>query len=56
MINLKENIKRHSYTVRLNPDLWKQLKHLAVDEKRSVSELVEEGIKKLLTHPKWRKD
>ena len=46
------NIKRESTTVRLNPDLLKQLKHFAVDENKSVSELVEEGIRLFLQKQK----
>ena len=44
--------KRESRTVRLNPELLKQLKHLAVDENKTVSELVEEGIQLLLRKQK----
>ena len=40
--------KRESYSVRLRPGLIKQLKHLAVDEKKTVSQLIEEGIEALL--------
>ena len=44
MAKAKDNLKRESYSVRLNPDLLIQLKHIAVDEKKTISELIEEGI------------
>ncbi len=47
MAKPKDDIKRESYSVRLRPDLIKQLKHLAVDEDKAVSELIEEGIEEL---------
>ncbi len=40
----KKDIKRQSYSVRLNPELIQQLKHVAVDEKKTVSQLIEDGI------------
>lgn len=39
-----KDIKRDSYSVRLNPDLIKPLKHIAIDQNKTVSELIEEGI------------
>jgi hypothetical protein len=44
MAKAKDNHKRESYSVRLNPDLLIQIKHIAVDEKKTISELIEEGI------------
>ena len=44
----KDGSERVTYSVRLNPDLLKQLKHLAVDENKTVGELIEEGIKVVL--------
>lgn len=44
----KDGSERVTYSVRLNPDLLKQLKHLAVDENKTVGELIEEGIKVIL--------
>jgi len=41
-------VKRESCSVRLKPDLIRQLKHLAIDEKKTVSGLIEEGIENLL--------
>jgi hypothetical protein len=48
MVKTKDNIKRESYSVRLRPNLITELKHLAVDEKKAVSLLIEEGITMLL--------
>lgn len=44
MVRPKKDIKRESYSVRLNPELIRQLKHIAVDEKKTISQLIEEGI------------
>jgi hypothetical protein len=41
----KEGTTRATYSVRLNPDLLRLLKHIAVDENRHVGELLEEGIR-----------
>lgn len=48
MVKAKDDIKRESYSVRLDPDLIRELKHVAVDEKKPVSTLVEEGIRDVL--------
>ena len=48
MVKPKDDAKRESYSVRLRPKLIKQLKHLAVDENKAVSQLIEEGIEDLL--------
>ncbi|MDH4232893.1 MAG: ribbon-helix-helix domain-containing protein [Nitrospirota bacterium] len=48
MVKAKDDITRESYSVRLNPDLISRLKHLAVDEKKPISQLIEEGIEDLL--------
>ncbi len=48
MVRAKDDITRESYSVRLNPELIRQLKHLAVDERKPVSQLIEEGIEELL--------
>ena len=48
MVKAKDAIKRESYSVRLNPKLITELKHIAVDEKKPVSILIEEGIKLLI--------
>jgi predicted transcriptional regulator len=47
-VKAKDGSERVTYSVRLNPDLLKQLKHLAVDENKTVGELIEEGIKVIL--------
>jgi len=48
MVKAKDDIPRESYSVRLKPELVRQLKHLAVDERKPVSQLIEEGIEELL--------
>ena len=51
MVKAKDAVKRESYSVRLDPLLVTELKHVAVDEKKPVSMLIEEGIKLMLkTH------
>lgn len=45
MVKAKDNVKRESYSVRIDPVLIQELKHLAVDEKKPVSTLIEEGVK-----------
>lgn len=51
MVRAKDTVKRESYSVRLDPLLVTELKHIAVDEKKPVSILIEEGIKLMLkTH------
>ncbi len=44
MVKPKDDAKRESYSVRIKPDLLLLVKHLAVDERKTVSELIEEGI------------
>ncbi len=48
MVKAKDDIRRESYSVRLDPDLIRELKHIAVDEKKPISTLIEEGIKLVL--------
>jgi predicted transcriptional regulator len=48
MVKATDEEKRESYSVRLRPDLIQKVKHLAVDEKKSVSQIIEEGIEDLL--------
>ena len=48
MAKAKDGATRQAYTVRLKPELLKALKHLAVDENKTVGELIEEGILPLL--------
>jgi hypothetical protein len=49
LVKAKDSVKRESYSVRLDPLLVTQLKHIAVDEKKPISMLIEESIKILLT-------
>jgi hypothetical protein len=44
----KDGTTRATYSVRLNPDLLRVLKHIAVDEDKSVGELLEEGMKAVI--------
>jgi hypothetical protein len=55
MVKARENLPRVTYSMRLKPDLLKQLKHVAVDEEKTVGELVEEGISLVLEKRKHRK-
>lgn len=55
MVKSKDDIKRVTYSVRLDPELLKELKHLCVDENRPIGELIEEGIKLLLAKRKDKK-
>ncbi len=48
MAKRKSATIRATYSVRLNPDLLTMLKHIAVDERTSVGELLEEGIKAVI--------
>jgi len=40
----KGDIQRETFSIRLQPDLVPKLKHLAIEEKLTLSDLVEEGI------------
>ena len=51
-MKIKDGTKREAYSVRLNPDLVTELKHLAVDQRKTLSELIEEGIKAVLANYK----
>lgn len=51
----KDGAERVTYSIRLKPDLLTQLKHMAIDEKKTVGELVEEGIKVLIANREKRK-
>jgi hypothetical protein len=48
MTRQKDGTIRATYSVRLNPDLLRLLKHIAVDEKTSIGELLEEGIRAVI--------
>ena len=44
----KDAVKKKQSGVRLDPELMKRLKHLAVDMERSFNSLIEEAIEDLL--------
>jgi len=48
MVKSKDDIKRESYSVRIDPALIQELKHVAVDQKKPVSTLIEEGVRLVL--------
>ena len=48
MVKMKTRMARQAYSMRIDPQLLKQLKHLAVDEEKAVSELIEEAIRELI--------
>ena len=54
MVKAKDDIKRESYSVRLDPDLIQELKHIAVDEKKPISTLIEEGNRLILRKHKMK--
>jgi predicted HicB family RNase H-like nuclease len=45
----KKSMTREVFSTRVDPDLIRQLKHLAVDEGKALNELLEEAIGLLLT-------
>jgi len=48
MVKANDDIKRESYSVRLDPDLIRVLKHIAVDERKPISTIIEEGIRLII--------
>jgi predicted DNA-binding protein len=44
----KDVTSKTTYSVRLTPELLTQLKHVAVDTRRTVSDLIEEGIRAMI--------
>jgi predicted HicB family RNase H-like nuclease len=46
----KKSMTREVFSTRVDPDLIRQLKHLAVDEGKALNELLEEAIRLLLTN------
>ncbi|HVN95095.1 MAG TPA: hypothetical protein VMT62_01580 [Syntrophorhabdaceae bacterium] len=44
----KDETVRTTYSVRLNPDMLRLLRHIAVDEETSVGKLLEEGIRSII--------
>lgn len=55
MVKSMDKIERINYSVRLNSHLLDQLKHLGIDEKKTVGQLLEEGITLVLKSRKRRK-
>ena len=55
MVKPRDGAGRVTYSVRLKPDLLKLLKHIAVDENKTVGELIEEGIS-LIIEDREKKD
>jgi hypothetical protein len=55
MVKSMDKIERINYSVRLNYNLLNQLKHLGIDEKKTVGQLLEEGIALVLKSRKKRK-
>jgi len=55
MAKPKKDVPRETFSVRLNPELLIQLKHLAIDSRRPVSDLLEEGISLVLKQYKQTK-
>ncbi len=51
----KEPVKKKQSGVRLDPDLMKQIKHLAIDREKSFNSLIEEALKDLLKKYKSNK-
>lgn len=49
MARTKKSMTREVFSTRIDPDLIRQLKHLAVDEGKALNELLEEAITLLLT-------
>ena len=52
MVKLNEGIARKGYTVRLDPELVTELKHVAVDEKATMGEVMEQAIRLFLDRRK----
>jgi len=48
MVKSNDDVQRVSYSVRIDPELIKYLKHAAVDANKPVSTLIEEGIRLIL--------
>jgi len=48
MIKPKDGVRRQGYTVRLDPQLVTELKHIAVDEKTTMGETIEKAIRLFL--------
>lgn len=44
----KDEAKRRTYSVRLQPSVMKKLRHLAVEKEKTLSDLIEQAIEELL--------
>jgi len=55
MIKKREPVKRKQSGVRLDPELIKSLKHIAIDQDRSFNSLVEEAVEDILKKYKSKK-
>jgi len=51
MSELKEE-KRETTSVKIKPTIWKEAKKQAIDEERTVSELIEEALEKWIKEHK----
>jgi predicted DNA-binding protein len=54
MVKPKKETIRMAHSVRLNLDLLKRLKHIAIDENKTIGELVEEGIEAVIKKRKQK--
>ena len=52
MAKQRDGAARVTYSVRLHPDLLRVVKHIAIDEDKSVGELLEEGIEAVIKRRK----
>jgi predicted HicB family RNase H-like nuclease len=55
MAREKDAAQRETFSTRLNPELLKKLKYLAVEEGKRLNELIEEAVVLLLNDYKRRK-
>ncbi|MBF0456520.1 MAG: ribbon-helix-helix domain-containing protein [Nitrospirae bacterium] len=55
MAREKDSIQRETFSTRLNPELLKKLRYLAVEEGKKLNELIEEAVVMLLDEYKRRK-
>ncbi|KWT92163.1 MAG: hypothetical protein H7843_10245 [Nitrospirota bacterium] len=55
MARERDGVQRETFSTRLNPELLKKLKYLAVGEGKKLNELIEEAVVLLLDDYKRRK-
>ncbi|WP_420267254.1 ribbon-helix-helix domain-containing protein [Candidatus Magnetominusculus dajiuhuensis] len=55
MARERDGVQRETFSTRLNPELLKKLKYLAVEEGKKLNELIEEAVALLLADYKRRK-